>query len=213
MFSPQLIQLLDTVPITAVRSVPGVVPRSIDVLGTDFRDITAVLINGAESPSFIVLSKNRLIAEVPDNEKSENIYEVMVMSASLTLTAQSTVEFTLGRSFRRVRGPQRLLQEFIRVLLRTPGSNKFHPQSGGGLSERVGKNMTEYSAADIAISINNTARYFVSKQTPVRSIPANERLLAAEVLSVKADSDFGTLTATVNLLNHSGQSAAATLIS
>jgi hypothetical protein len=212
MYSPQLIQLLDVIPTTLVRNVPGLVPRTLEVFGSDFRDVTAVTLNGFTSPSFVVLSANRLLAEVPDEVKSASITEVLVMSASLTLTAQSLVDFTVGPAPRKVRGPQRLMQEFLRILLRTPGSNRFHPQSGGGLAKRVGKNMTQHAAADATVAVAATERYIVSQQTPIRSIPANERLLAAEIIGIQASQELGELNVTIKLLNHTGQSAAATLI-
>lgn len=213
MYSPQIVYLLDSVPVTDVRSAVGVSPRSMDIRGRDFRSVTAVYINGQASPSFIVMNETRIIAEVPDGEKGEAVVEVAVMSASLTLTASSLVDFTVGPSPKKVRGAQRLMQEFLRILMRTPGSNKFHRDSGGGLGQRVGKNLTNSSAADITVSVNNTARYIVSKQTPVRNIPPSERLLTAEVTAVDTNLDTGVLQATILLTNHTGESAGATLIS
>jgi hypothetical protein len=211
MNSVQLIRLLDVLPVTAVRNAPGVSPRSLLLSGRDFRNVEKVLINGSESPTFFVMSETQLLAEVPELYRNENITAVSVLCSSLTFSGKSQVSLTAGTRIRKVRGILRLLQTFIRILLRTPGSNIFVPRSGGGLLSRVGDNITNYSAADAVVSVDSTRTYIVGVQTSNPSIPPSERLLSAEVINVELNRQEGSLHVTVSLTNHAGETAAATL--
>lgn len=211
MYGIQLIKLLDLLPVNTVRNAKGVHPRSLVVTGKDFRNIEKVLINGAESPGFMVYSPTELIAEVPGVFQSAPIDSVAVLSSSLTFSGRSLVMFTVGSRVRKVRGILRLMQVFLRILLRTPGSNLFHRRSGGGLLSRIGTNITNGAAADAVIAVDTTRTYIVGVQASDRNIPPNERLLSAEVANVSVDPQNGSITLTVLLTNHSGTTAAATI--
>lgn len=211
MNSVQLIRLLDVLPVTAVQNAVGIHPRTLLLSGRDFRNVEKVLINGSEAPSFVVVSETRLLAEVPELYRNESITGVSVLCSSLTFSGRSLVSLTAGTRIRKVRGILRLLQTFIRILLRTPGSNVFSPRSGGGLLSRIGDNISGYSAADAVVSVDSTRTYIVGVQTSNPNIPPNERLLSAEVINVELNRQEGSLNVTVSLTNHAGQTAAATL--
>jgi hypothetical protein len=212
MNSIQLVRLLDVASITKVREAVGVSPRSLFVQGRDFKSVEQVLINGMAAPTFIVLSETELLVEVPEPLRQAIITEVTVLSHNLTLTERSLVEFTFGTRPKRVRGVLRLMQNFLRLLLRTPGSNLFHRRSGGGLLSRVGGTVARRSAADVQLAINLTKQYIIGAQTPVRQLSPSERLLEAEISGLTADPANTAIYVTVVLTNHSGQRAGATLV-
>lgn len=211
MFGIQLIRLLDVLKVNTVRSAVGVSPRSIIITGDDFRQVEVVMINGAPSPDFVVYSKTELVAQVPLEFVDSFITSVAVLSSGLTLTDRSLVQFTFGTRPKKVSGIVRLMQTYLRLLLRTPGTNVFHKRSGGGLIRRVGSNINARSAADVAIAVNSTQQYLVGVQTAERNIPPTERLLSATVAKVNASRQDTSIAVTILLTNHSGQSAAATL--
>lgn len=211
MFGFQLIRLLDILKVNSVRNAVGVSPRSLIISGEDFRSVETVLINGSPSPSFIVYSRTELVAEVPEAYRNANITDVSVMSSQLTFTAKSLVTFTVGTRPKKVSGIIRLMQTFLRILLRSPGSNVFHRKSGGGLLSRIGTNITNTAAADIAVSVNSTQTYLVGVQTAERNIPPSERLLAAEISAVSVDRQNTAISVTIILTNHAGQRTGATL--
>lgn len=208
----RLIRLLDVLPVTSMTNALGVSPRSLIVKGENFHAVDTVLINGAASPSFVAYSTSELVAQVPEEYSDAVITEVMVLSASISYTAQSLLELTIGTKVRRVAGVQRLVQTFIRHLLRTPGSNIFHPTSGGGLARMVGKNIDDHMAADVAVAIGIVKQYIIGVQTPVRSIPPSERLLSAEIADLATDPARATVYVTIILTSHSGARSAATLV-
>jgi hypothetical protein len=207
----QVVRLLDVLRVNEIRNATGVSPRSIIVKGQDFENVESVLINGMEAPEFVVYSTTELIAEVPEAISDSIITEVMVLSSALTLTERSVVEFTFGTRPRKVHGMLRLMQSFLRLLLRSPGSNLFHPRSGGGLLRRIGDVASRQTAADVAIAINSTKQYLINVQTAERNIPPSERLLSAEIKALNVDPQATAVYITVVLTNHSGQTGAATI--
>lgn len=206
----RLIKLLDVVPVISARTAIGVFPRSIIVQCQSLENIDSVLFNGILAPEFVVYSETELIAQVPSSIEDAVITDVVVLSATPTMTHRSLIDLTIGDRVGRINGNQRLLQTFIRILLRTTGSNIFHKQLGGSLYARVGANIDPRMAADIAISIDNTKKQIIAAQTPVASIPKSERLLAAEIAGITPDAGNTTVYVTVVLTSHTQQRSGAT---
>jgi len=207
----QIVRLLDVMKVNAFRNAPGVKPRSLIVDGQDFSSIEQVLMNGFASPEFVTYSPTQLIAQVPEAIQDAIISDVAVLSGGLTLTERSLVEFTFGTRPKSVSGILRLMQTFLRILLRTPGSNRFHPRSGGGMLKRVGSNATDKTAADIAIAVSTARAYLINVQTSDRNIPPSERLLSAEIQNLTVDPSQTSAFVTIVLTNHTGRRGAATL--
>lgn len=207
----QLIRLLDDVRVTSIRNAIGVSPRSIIIQGEDFRSVEQVIMDGFVSPFFVAHSPTEMIAEVPEPLRESTINNVSVLSSSLTMTDRSLVEFTLGTRIKKVTGSLKLMQTFLRILLRTPGSNKFSPRSGGGMLALISGNIGNQTAADIAIAIQTARQYLINVQTADRSIPPSERLLSAEIQSINADPHSASTYVTIVLTSHAGSRGAATL--
>lgn len=212
MLGIQLIRLLDVLPVTALRNAPGVSPRSVIVTGQNFTSIDSVLINGMTSPSFVVVNPTSLIAQVPTAIEDVVITDVAVLSAVPSFTGRSLIEFTLGSKVRKLSGTQRLIQNFVRLLLRSPGSNIFSKTSGGGLPQRIGSTLDNRVAADIAIAVANTKQFIIAAQTPERTIPNEERLLSAEISNLTVDTANASIYITLVLTSHAGARSAATLV-
>lgn len=212
MLGVSIVRLLDQLSVSRIREARGVSPRSIIVEGVDFSSVESVIINGSVAPEFTVMSSTQLIAQVPDDQDAAILTDVVVLSARLTLTERSLVTFTVGTRVRTVSGPQRLMQVFLRHLFRNPGSNVFHPRSGGGLTKRIGTVYDMSAAADVTTAIAAARQYIVNAQTGDRTIPPSERLLSAEILGIRADPSTTTLYVAIVLTNHAGDRAAAALV-
>lgn len=211
MFGIQLVELLDVLKVNTVRNAPGVSPRSIVVTGEDFRNVERVLINGTPAPEFIAYSNTELVAEVPEMHRNASITEVSVLSSQLTFTARSLVTFTIGTRIKKLSGTLRLMQTFLRILLRTPGSNVFHRRSGGGMLAKIGTNITKHAAADVQVAVSMAQSYLVGVQTSDRNLAPSERLLSAEITNLEVDRQNTSMSVTIVLTSHSGRRAAATL--
>jgi hypothetical protein len=207
----QLIRLLDAVDVLGVEPLPGVVPRSVRVRGRDFRSIEQIFLNGFEAPEFVVYSSTELAVQVPMELALAQITDVLVLSRNLTLTERSLIDFTVGTRVQTARGTVRLMQTFLRLLLRTPGSNLFHPTSGGGLHASVGGNITPRSAADIHVAVGQARQQMLAAQAGQSGLSPTERLMGAEVAGVRVDPQRTSIYATIILTSAAGDRAGTTL--
>jgi len=211
MDSIQLIRLLDVLRVNSIQNAVGVSPRSIIVKGEDFRNVETVTIDGFVSPAFVVYSMTELVAEVPSVLVQSTLSSVTVLSSALTLTERSLVDFTFGSRPKKIRGTAALMQLFLRILLRSQGSNRFHPRSGGGMLKLVAGSASGRTAADIAIAVQTAKQYLINVQTTNRNIPPSERLLSAEIQALNVDPMSTTAFVTIVLTSHSGTRGAATI--
>ena len=209
----RLMRLLDVLPVTGARNADGIMPRSLIVSCPDLRAVDQVLINGMSSPSFAVYSKTELIAEVPEPLEDAIVTDVAVLSSVPSYTQRSLVELGVGARVAIARGSQRLLQTFIRMLLRTGGSNIFHPELGAGLGNAVGATLSKHARADVAVAIGMVKTQIIAAQSPYTNIPASERLLSAEIAALHEDAQTSTIYVTVVLTTHDRQRNAATFLS
>jgi hypothetical protein len=204
------------IPISSVRVIPGLVPRTLDIIGEDFRSVDEVRVNDVRSPSFVVLSQYRLLAQVPPSIKNDTITSVGVISNRLTLTNQSLLRFRLGAKTTKASGILRLMQSFIKVLFTTPGRDIFSPRMGGNGWAPLGANFSSRAGssivADFIIAVNNTAKQLIAIQGRNPSIPREERLLSARVQNANFNRNEAALIVGIELVNQTGQRALSQLM-
>jgi hypothetical protein len=191
----------------------GVVPRSLIVTCESLKAVDQVLFNGVLSPAFAVYSKTELIAEVPEALDEAIITDVAVLSSVPTMTERSLIEFGIGSRVVKQTGSQRLVQTFVRLLLRSTGSNIFHKTLGGSLQGSIGQNVTTRVAADVAVAIGSVKSQIIAAQSPYSSIPPSERLLSAEIAGLTEDPANTSVYCTIVVTSHDRQRSAATLVS
>ncbi len=215
MIDIQVVRLSDVLPVTSIERVPGVSPRTVRLRGRDFRNVESVYLNGSVSPEFVVLSQGELLAQVPADQVQVAIHEAYVLSTRLTFTKRSIVEMSVGVRPQAVSGTLALIQTFVRILLRTPGTNVFRRTLGGGLYQNVGKvlstNARDRVGAEVAVAVARTRQAIIASQTPDRRIPPEERLLSADIIGLELSPREGTLYMSVSVTSHAGTTAAATL--
>lgn len=210
----QCITPQELVHLNQIRVLPGP-PRVVDVLGDDFRSVDEVLINQVLSPDVVVLSKNRLMAQVPDTAFLDRINDVVVLSKKLTLSDKSQLRFRIGRTAGRVTGILRLMQLFLRILFTTPGRDIFSPRLGGGALKNVGATFGSSDGSsivnDFVISVDTTSRQIIAIQGRDSTTPRDERLLGATVLSATYNRSLGGIDAAVKLTSQAGREATASV--
>jgi hypothetical protein len=131
----------------------------------------------------------------------------MVLSSSVTLTERSLVRMSLRGGF--IEGISRLVQRFTRKMLQTPGTDIFAPEDGGGLYALVGTAVSATSISDLVaqhnLVVTRTSEQIQKLQAQSdRYIPASERLVGVEVMSVDFDRDTSTLRSRVLLRSAGG---------
>lgn len=204
------------VPLSAVRILPGVNPRSIDALGQDFRSVDEVLINDQPSPDVVIVSKTRLLAQVPDALRNETLTSVTVISNKLTITSKSLIKFRLGRTTSKVSGILRLTQVFLKILFTTTGTDIFSPRVGGSALRDIGltfgKDQGGGIVSNFVIAVSNTQRQLQTIQARDPSIPRDERLLSAVVTKAGYNRAEAALIVSVELTSQAGRSATANVM-
>jgi hypothetical protein len=208
----QTIEPQEVVHLNQVRVTPGP-PRTVAILGDDFRAVDEVLINGVASPDFVVVSKTQLLAQVPESATLERINSVQVLSKKLTLSDRSQLRIRIGRTPGRVTGILRLMQLFLKILFTTPGRDIFSPRIGGGALKNVGATFGSSEGNDIVndfvIAVDTTSRQIIAIQGRDSSIPRDERLLGAKVLSAAFNRDVGGIDVSVQITTQAGREATA----
>lgn len=204
----------EVVQLTSVRVLPGT-PRSIDVLGKDFRSVDEVRINDLLAPRVVVASRTRLIAEVP--EAVGGVVEtVMVTSRQLTVTPKSLIKLRLGRVASKVSGILRLVQVFLKILFTSPGTDIFAQQIGGDALKNLGSTFSKSQSgalvSDFVLAVQTAVRQIIAIQGRDPSLPRDERLLTARVVSASYSHQELGLFVSVEINSQAGQAALANIL-
>ena len=205
-----------TVPLSSVRVLPGVRPKSIQVIGQDFSSVDQVLINEMPSPDVIIVSKTQLLAQVPPQLVNVTLVSVTVASIKLTLSPESIIKFQIGPTPSKVSGILRLMQVYLKFLLTTPGRDIFAPRIGGNALKNIGhtfgKGQGGHIVSDIIIAAATAQRQLMAVQARDPTVPRDERLLSATVTEAAYNRAEAALVVGVTLVSQAGRSATANLL-
>lgn len=202
------------VPLSQVNYLSGIQPRTLEVIGADFRSIDEVQVNNQASPSVVVLSQNRMIVQVPD-AVLDRVTSVTVISNRLTLADKSLLRFRLGDQTTKITGILRLVQLYVKILFTTQGTDIWSPRSGGNGLRNLGRSFSSAAGqsviADFIVAVDQTNKQIIASQSKDSRIPSDERLLKATLMSVEYNRNEGALVPSIELLNQTGQPAIASL--
>lgn len=200
------------IQLTQIRVIPGP-PRAVAVRGEDFRSVDEVIINQVPSPDVVIVDKHNLLAQVPDSALLDRINEVEVLSKRLVLSDRSQLRIRIGKTPGRATGILKLMQLFLKILFTTPGRDIFAPNIGGGALKNVGATFGAGEGSDIVndfiIAVDTTSRQIIAIQGRDSSLPRDERLLGAKVLSASFNKSVGGIDVSVQLTSQAGKEAVA----
>lgn len=207
----QVLAFRDSAPLQQV-GIAGKDPVTLAVHGRAFVGVSRVLINGVESPEFIVFSETKLWAQVPDSQLQSRISEVQVLLSRSGLTAKSTITFEAIVPGARASGFNRLLQAFLRLLLMNPGEDLNDASLGGGFYAIVGSSGTpgELKSA-AALAVSNTETQLIGLQARNAHLTVAEKLQSAALLSAEYVSATTSLNVRIRLTAMDGTTGAATV--
>jgi hypothetical protein len=211
----KLLTIRDLLPISKVEFVRDFTPLSLAIIGEKMDQATTVYINDVEAPEFVVMSRNRIMAQVPSSEVLSIINKVVVVAEKPSADRSSLLHFEMLGTFRSLQGIERLVQHFCKLLLQSPGSDKFIPAEGGGLLKIVGRNVSKNDSkslqASVVGAVSRTRDQILTRQASNSRIPSDERLLSASTEAVGYDAATTTLRARIALSAVSGRQAVANL--
>jgi len=211
----KVIYLRDVLDVSYAGELPETVPRTLEIEGPDFSRAVRVEINEEPSPSFVTMSKQRIWAQVPESQEKETIRTLAVLSNDYTNTFRSQLKFELTNQPRSVSGLQKLIQSFLLLLLRTPGTDAWYQKTGGGIQKLVGAHFSRSNAGGVTAAfttaVHRTRSQLVALQASNTRLSASEKLGSVAVLSAVFNTQQTALLARVELISQSGQRAIAGL--
>lgn len=215
MIDLKILNIRDLLFISDVSFALGVSPLSLFISGDRMDEASVVYVNDIESPEFVVMSKNRILAQVPTSERSSILRKVAVVANTPSVNRSSLLHFEVGKTIKAITGIEKLVQAYCKQLIQTPGTDRFRPNEGGGLLKLVGGNVSQGDVKNLQASvigaISRARDQLLARQNLDRRIPADERLLTVTAQAVGFDATTTTLTASIALSAVSGQQAIANL--
>jgi len=152
--------------------------------------------------------------KIPLSQVGQQLSSIRVLTDAVLVRADAIISMSIPNPLSTISGLERLVQTFILIFLSTPGSDIFEPDSGGGAQTIIGKNTTQQgksSSADLVLAIEKTRDEILQIQSSSPNLSLSEKLLSADVQSIKFNPDEGALTARVALTNMLGDLAAVSL--
>jgi hypothetical protein len=211
----QFIQFNDTVDLSEVQIIPNFYPPTIQITGPDLTSVIEVQINGSKTPSFVVASSNKILAQIPAGAVGQVISSVVAISSDFTASLRSLLTFEIGDNPGEVSGIKALMQMWLKILLTTPGFDAFTKNLGGGAQQYVGSSyaasMSSSINASFAIAVQQTTNQVLALQAQQTRLPDDERLLTTEMLGLRYDPDLPGLLVRVALYTQSGKRALANM--
>jgi hypothetical protein len=211
----EVVKFRDLIPVSSVSFANGFDETTLDIYGEDFLSVEKVLVNELKCPEFIILNKNRILAQLPSGARNQ-ISSIEVVSSNFTKTAAaSRVSFSFGSKTRTVSGILKLVQLFTKWMLQSPGSDIFNPERGGGLQEIVGQVMTsrkmDQVLSAISMTVQSTSSQIRSAQLMHSNLPLDERLLTADLVDVNVYEKEMEARVKVSVTSMAGRDAVASL--
>ncbi len=189
-------------------------PAILQIVGDKFESATEVLINGISIQQWVSISNGEILAYLPDILSTVIISSVAVITEDIINNIPNLIYFEIGNRIESVEGIQKLIQNFTKVLLQTPASNKFQTV-GGGLLKIAGKtilNGDTTAKTEIVDAINRTKNYLYAIHSVKTKMPLSEKLADAQILGINIG-DNGKTDLVINLLikNRAGQESSTNI--
>ena len=157
-------------------------PIVLDIRGKNFDRVAAVVLNGVEL-QYIPVTPSRLYAVMPDNMVGQTIRSLNVITDRDSFTNTSLYSFELG-SPAPYSGTEKLVFQFIKVLMTTPGTDLFDRSLGGGMRTIAGKAVRDSQSllAQVIATILNVAEQIRQRDAKL-DLPPEETLQSVEIIS------------------------------
>ena len=199
----RVVHLRRILPVSRVLDSPGP-PHQLYVTGPEASEVAEVEINGARGYPWKIVSKRTIAIELPLEFLVRNI---AVLSREMGDAREAEVFLGFTRNITVTRGIESLVQYWLKCFLSTPGSDPFSKSWGGGANDIIKKSFAQEGNLNStsAVSVQRTNRLVVARQSTDMSIPRNERLAEAKLVSTRLSPDRTTFYLEINMTNQTGE--------
>ncbi len=185
-------------------------PPVLKLEGEKFNTATDIIMDGVYCHQWISISDKEILASVPATFSNKTIASIAVVTEELIPNTPNLIFFEAGPRVKSVEGIQKLIQNFVKILMQSPSSNKFQAV-GGGLLKLSGMNMVSddrTARSDIINGISRAKNYLLTAQAPNKQLPLAEKLLDVQVLGIAAGDNANTsLVVNLKITNRIGEDA------
>ena len=185
--SIRILQLRRLLDLASIRELPNVRPRALEITGPHMDYAAAVELNGSSADSFAVLARDRLLVQVP-RTVSGPVAEVAVFSDYVEPGSRSLAYYDFTDHLFITEGKYRVLQNYLKLLLTTPGTDVWSQDSGGGMLGLLITNVDPQNQSAISGEVEsrnlNVVKQITQRQAADPSIPMSERLLSATITNI-----------------------------
>lgn len=183
-----LVKYTNFIPITKIE-LQG--PATLAIEGKDVTAVSTVFINGESTKEFVVLSRTRVIVDIPGSQLNAPISTVKLAGDTgevgfISFLLNSKTEMTDSRY---------VTQRFFRYLLMTPGSDIYNPTHGTGILDIMGNISFEDAELYLTNAVRAAESFVVDTQTP--DLPDSKTLRMVNIVNVSYS--INTLTTAVSL--------------
>ena len=163
-------------------------PAILRLEGDGFAEAVEVFVND-RSQEFTILSSSSILVTIPSSATTISKVEVVVDKSRVS--RNSVFQHTVGTNPRTISGQFKVIQQFLRVLLTTPGSDAFDRDAPAGnmqnwLSILTPGNNKQSLVSKIVLNVATTAAKFVVAQSRT-NLPNNEKAAAIDVVDIDFD--------------------------
>lgn len=208
MIDIKVAKLKNSLTISGVQKV-STSPVIIQITGSNLENATEVLVNDLSLSQWVATANDTILAYLPPSLASVTISSVSVLTENIVPGVPNLVHYEVGNKIESTEGIQKLLQNFVKVLLQTPGSNVFQ-SVGGGMLKITGQSLMNggdrTARGEIVDAINRTKSYLFSLHSKNSTMPLSEKLLDVQILSIDTGENVKTdLIINLLVLNRAGQ--------
>lgn len=159
----RVIKILDILPVTRI-DLTGYSPMILVLTGRSFLETQSVFVNDVSMPlksaaeyGYTLISPSTIHVELPASMTETVISKVVVFGNTSTLYETASIEFSLV-GLNQIRGISCVVQQFLKLFLTTPGTDKFKRNSGGGIKNMAGVTLDDQGRQGIAARLMLSAK-------------------------------------------------------
>ena len=187
----------------------------IRLYGKGFDKAVRVLVNNKDQPFLLEGSGGTILTAIPENDR--NLETVDVITTSKTVNRMTFFEYLLGQEMGTVSGTFKLVQQFIKLMMTTPGSDAFGDRSmGGNMQNWVGQKVNMRNPQGL---VAKTVLNIVTLGTKMQiqqlqsNVPPTERLSDVTVLNAAlSPNDPSIMELSIKLNTYAGRQAFFSLL-
>lgn len=159
-------------------------PLVLRLTGKNFDKATDTLINGVQV-QFSVLNKTTILATLPSNLNRQPITSIQVLNDRANFSNTSMFTYELGNRLGTISGINKVIAQYLKVLMTTAGTDSFDKSLGGNLQKLPGSvSRAPYAfLTKVALTLTNVANDIRQRQFNL-AMPNEEKLQSVEVLYI-----------------------------